>query len=186
MSAASAGTGFLLLAALGHALSHDGAASSVQRLAWCLVPLAATVYVAVAVSRTDPALRPERGQPPYGLSPRGLRLLTATASAAFCALGSVAALLLFLLARGSLGVQPLGDGAAKALGTGFDLPVAAVITLLALVPVATAVATAAFTPSPTASGTARATPPATSAPPGLPWGVALLAGGFAVRATLGE
>ncbi|MFJ4437453.1 hypothetical protein [Streptomyces sp. NPDC088923] len=186
VSAASAGTGFLLLAALGHALSHDGAASSVRRLAWCLVPLAATVYVAIAVSRTDPALRPEGGRPPYGLSPRGLRLLTGTATAVFCALGSVVALLFFLLGRGSLGVQPLGDGAAKALGTGFDIPVAAVITLLSLVPVTTAVATGALTPVPAASGAARVTPPATSAPPGLPWGVALLAAGFAVRATLGE
>ncbi|EDY44304.1 hypothetical protein [Streptomyces sp. SPB074] len=182
VSAASAGTGFLLLAALGHALSHDGAASSVRHLAWCLVPLAATVYVAAAVSRTDPALRPERGRPPYGLSPRGLRLLAGTATAAFCALGSVVALLLFLLGRGSLGVRPLGDGAAKALGTGFGLPVAAVLTLLVLVPAATAVAAAALTPVPATPGT----PPATSAPPGLPWGVALLAAGFAVRATLGE
>ncbi|WP_432090767.1 hypothetical protein [Streptomyces sp. NRRL F-5630] len=186
VSAASAGTGFLLLAALGHALSHDGAASSVRRLAWCLVPLASTVYVAVAVARTDPALRPERGQPPYGLTARGLRLLTATATAAFCALGSVAALILFLLGRGSLGVHPVGDDGAKALGSGFALPVAAVLTLLILVPVVTAAAAAALAPVPATPGTARVAPPATSAPPGLPWGVALLAAGFAVRATLGE
>ncbi|MGE9693836.1 hypothetical protein [Streptomyces sp. NRRL F-5630] len=186
VSAASAGTGFLLLAALGHALSHDGAASSVRRLAWCLLPLASTVYVAIAVARTDPALRPERGQPPYGLTARGLRLLTGTATAAFCALGSVAALVLFLLGRGSLGVHPVGDDGAKALGSGFALPVAAVLTLLILVPVVTAAAAAALAPVPATPGTARVTPPATSAPPGLPWGVALLGAGFAVRATLGE
>ena len=43
VATASAGTGFLLLSTLGHALSHPGTpAGSALRLAWCTVPLAAT------------------------------------------------------------------------------------------------------------------------------------------------
>ncbi|NEA45327.1 hypothetical protein G3I35_03270, partial [Streptomyces sp. SID10815] len=53
--AASAGTGFLLLSSLGHALGHpDHPSAALLRLAWCAVPLAATAHLAVAVARTDP------------------------------------------------------------------------------------------------------------------------------------
>ena len=39
------------------------------RLAWCVVPLAATVYFAVAVARTDPGTRPRPGLSAVGLGP---------------------------------------------------------------------------------------------------------------------
>ena len=57
VAAASAGAGFLLLAALGYAAGHPARSSGAQlHLLWSLVPLAAAVYLAVAVART----RPER------------------------------------------------------------------------------------------------------------------------------
>ncbi|MEV5132355.1 hypothetical protein AB0K87_18015, partial [Streptomyces sp. NPDC053705] len=59
LAAASAGVGFLLLCTLGYASGHPAAASSsVLRLLWCAVPLAATVQFAVAVARTDPSTDP--------------------------------------------------------------------------------------------------------------------------------
>ncbi len=65
VAAASAGTGFLLLNALGHALSHPQApGESALRLAWCAAPLAATAHLAVAVARTDPGTRPRPACPP--------------------------------------------------------------------------------------------------------------------------
>ncbi|MEU1027141.1 hypothetical protein ABZ366_34795, partial [Streptomyces sp. NPDC005904] len=56
VAGASAGTGFLLLCTLANAMRHPGA-GSVLRLAWCVAPLAATVYFAVAVARADPGTR---------------------------------------------------------------------------------------------------------------------------------
>lgn len=70
VAAASAGTGFLMLSALSHALAHPGAGGALLRLAWCVVPLTATVYFAVAMARNDPATRPARACPPSG-SARG-------------------------------------------------------------------------------------------------------------------
>ncbi|MFE9252298.1 hypothetical protein [Streptomyces sp. NPDC007088] len=193
VSVASAGTGFLLLCALGHAL--QGGPGRGVRLAWCLVPLVATVYVAVAVARTDPALRPDRsGLAAFGLEGAGLRVFTGVATAAFCGLGSVVALIAFLFARGNLVGRPLGDGTAKALGATatYALPLAGVITLLAVVPVVASVA-ATFAAPVGARGrraedgrTPKAPAPPATPPAGLPWGVALLTAGIAVQTYAGR
>ncbi|WP_282089640.1 hypothetical protein [Streptomyces tendae] len=133
---ASAGTGFLLLCALGHALSHpDTPGASALRLAWCAAPLAAAVYLAVAVARTDPGTRPRSGLSAIGLGPGRLMAVSATTTALSAALGSVAALLAFLYLRGSLTGRPPSDRvAADALAVGQSLPAPAVLTLLVLVP----------------------------------------------------
>lgn len=191
VSAASAGTGFLLLCALGHAL--QGGPGRAVRLAWCLVPLVATVYVAVAVARTDPALRPDRsGLAAFGLEGTGLRVFAGVATAAFCSLGSVVALIAFLFARGNLMGQPLGHGAAKALGATYSLPPAGIITLLAAVPVVASVAATLAVPvgargRGTQDGRASEAPvPPATPPAGLPWGVALLTAGLAVQTYAGR
>ncbi|MGW0012280.1 hypothetical protein ACWDVX_21350, partial [Streptomyces tendae] len=133
---ASAGTGFLLLCALGHALSHpDAPGASALRLAWCAAPLAAAVYLAVAVARTDPGTRPRSGLSAIGLGPGRLMAVSATTTALSAALGSVAGLLAFLYLRGSLTGRPPSDRvAADALAVGQTLPAPAVLTLLVLVP----------------------------------------------------
>lgn len=142
VAVASAGTGFLLLCALGHALSHpDAPGASALRLAWCAAPLAAAVYLAVAVARTDPGTRPRSGLSAIGLGPGRLMAVSATTTALSAALGSVAALLAFLHLRGDLtGGRPSGRVAADALAVGQSLPAPAALTLLVLVP---AVASAA-------------------------------------------
>ncbi|MFJ8810191.1 hypothetical protein [Streptomyces sp. NPDC102490] len=136
VAAASAGTGFLLLCALGHALSHpDAPGASALRLAWCAAPLAAAVYLAVAVARTDPGTRPRSGLSAIGLGPGRLMAVSATTTALSAALGSVVALLAFLYLRGSLTGRPPSDRvAADALAVGQSLPAPAVLTLLVLVP----------------------------------------------------
>ncbi|MGX1117672.1 hypothetical protein RKD37_003035 [Streptomyces ambofaciens] len=136
VAVASAGTGFLLLCALGHALSHpDAPGASALRLAWCAAPLAAAVYLAVAVARTDPGTRPRSGLSAIGLGPGRLMAVSATTTALSAALGSVAALLAFLYLRGSLtGRPPSGRVAADALAVGQSLPAPAVLTLLVLTP----------------------------------------------------
>ncbi|MET9355517.1 hypothetical protein ABZY14_21420 [Streptomyces sp. NPDC006617] len=141
---ASAGTGFLLLCALGHALSHpDTPGASALRLAWCAAPLAAAVYLAVAVARTDPGTRPRSGLSAIGLGPGRLMAVSATTTALSAALGSVAALLAFLYLRGSLTGRPPSDRVAPdALAVGQSLPAPAVLTLLVLVPAFTSAAVA--------------------------------------------
>ncbi|QLJ04657.1 hypothetical protein HZZ00_29050 [Streptomyces sp. NEAU-sy36] len=141
VAAASAGTGFLLLSCLGYALRHPGAAGAgALRLAWCVVPVAATVYLALAVARTDPGTRPRPGLSALGLGPARLMAISCLATALATALGSTAALLLFLRLRGDLpGMRSAGARAAF-LAAGEPLPLPAVLTLLAVVPV---VATAA-------------------------------------------
>ncbi|WP_328562928.1 hypothetical protein [Streptomyces coelicoflavus] len=136
VAVASAGTGFLLLCALGHALSHpDAPGASALRLAWCTAPLAAAVYLAVAVARTDPGTRPRSGLSAIGLGPGRLMAVSATATALSAALGSVAGLFLYLHLRGDLtGGPPSGRVAADALAVGQSLPAPAVLTLLVLVP----------------------------------------------------
>ncbi|CAL9600010.1 hypothetical protein [Streptomyces sp. enrichment culture] len=133
---ASAGTGFLLLCALGHALSHpDAPGASALRLAWCAAPLAAAVYLAVAVARTDPGTRPRSGLSAIGLGPGRLMAVSAATTALSAALGSVAALLAYLYLRGGLTGRPPSDRvAADALAVGQSLPAPAVLTLLVLVP----------------------------------------------------
>ncbi|MFF9862099.1 hypothetical protein [Streptomyces tendae] len=157
---ASAGTGFLLLCALGHALSHpDAPGASALRLAWCAAPLAAAVYLAVAVARTDPGTRPRSGLSAIGLGPGRLMAVSATTTALSAALGSVAALLSFLYLRGSLTGRPPSDRvAADALAVGQSLPAPAVLTLLVLVP-ALASAAVAHTLRPRDPRPATATAP---------------------------
>ncbi|MYX39504.1 hypothetical protein GTW59_00050, partial [Streptomyces sp. SID89] len=84
--AASAGTGFLLLCSLGHALGHPADPSAaLLRLAWCAVPLAATAYLAVAVARSDPGTRPRGGLSALGLGPARLMAVSAATTALSCA-----------------------------------------------------------------------------------------------------
>ncbi|MEU6810665.1 hypothetical protein ABZ920_17105 [Streptomyces sp. NPDC046831] len=141
--AASAGTGFLLLCALGYALAHPAMpAAAVLRLCWCAVPLAATVYLAVAVARTDPGTRPRPGLSAVGLGPGRLLAVSAATTALSCGFGSVAALIAFLRLRGDLGGGPLTGTSAEFLAPGGPLPVPAMLTLLCLVPAAASLAVA--------------------------------------------
>ncbi|MEU6573723.1 hypothetical protein [Streptomyces sp. NPDC046805] len=135
VAAAAAGTGFLLLSALGYAMGHPGdPAASGARLAWCAVPLAATVHFAVAVARTDPGTKPRRGLSAIGLGPGQLMAVSALTTALSCTLGSTVALLFFLHLRGDLTGLPFDGAAAGLLAADAPLPLAAAMTLLALVP----------------------------------------------------
>ncbi|MFF5142581.1 hypothetical protein ACFY6U_23105 [Streptomyces sp. NPDC013157] len=136
VAAAAAGTGFLLLSALGYALTHPThSTAALLRLSWCAIPLASTVYLAVAVARTDPGAKPRSGLSAFGLGPARLMALAALNTALACALGSLLALLVFLHLRGDLTGMPF-DGAAKDfLAADRSLPVPAVLTLLTVLPV---------------------------------------------------
>ncbi|MEU9714145.1 hypothetical protein [Streptomyces sp. NPDC047976] len=173
VAAASAGSGFLLLYVLADAAARP--AGSFPRLLWALVPLAATAQFAVAVARTDPATRPRDGLDAAGLGPVRLTLVAAVSTAVACALGSALALAAFLHLRGDLAGLPFDGAGARLLHAGRPLPVAAALTLLALVPLTAAAATAlALRPRPPHSGLAPQT--------GVPWGVALAACGLAALA----
>ncbi|MFB6960918.1 hypothetical protein ACFCYB_28880 [Streptomyces sp. NPDC056309] len=143
VATASAGTGFLLLSSLGYALGHpEHSAAAALRLSWCVLPLAATVYLAIAVARTDPGTRPRPGLSALGLGPGRLMAVSAATTALACGLGSLLALLLFMYLRGD-GTELPFDGAAPAfLAPGEPLPVPAVLTLLTVVPVLASVAVA--------------------------------------------
>ncbi|MFF8102024.1 hypothetical protein ACF07S_20130 [Streptomyces sp. NPDC016640] len=158
VTAASAGTGFLLLCALGHALADpDPSSSSVSRLAWCAAPLVATVHFAVAVARTDPGARPRPGLSAVGLGPARLMAISAATTALSCALGSVLALLVFLHLRGDLTGMPFDGAATDFLAAGRPLPLPATPTLLALVPLsASATVAVALRPREPGAGTGRA------------------------------
>ncbi|GGW75135.1 hypothetical protein GCM10010503_60890 [Streptomyces lucensis JCM 4490] len=135
VAAASAGTGFLLLSCLGHALHHPEAVdASALRLAWCTVPFAATVYFALAVARTDPGTRPRPGLSAVGLGPARLMAVSALTTALSCGVGSLLALLLFLHLRGDLTGMPLNGAAADFLAADRPLPVPGTLTLLVLLP----------------------------------------------------
>ncbi|MFC9508555.1 hypothetical protein [Streptomyces sp. NPDC057002] len=135
VAAASAGTGFLLLCALGYALGHPGdPGTALLRLAWCAAPLAATVYFALAVARTDPGTKPRPGLSAIGLGPLRLMAVAATTTALSCVLGSMLALLFFLHLRGDLTGLPFDGAAAEALAADRPLPLPGALTLLALVP----------------------------------------------------
>lgn len=132
---ASAGTGFLLLCTLGHAISHpEDPSGAALRLAWCMTPLAATVHFALAVARTDPGTRPRPGLAAIGLGPARLMAVTATTTALSCTLGSMLALLFFLHLRGDLTGMPFDGAAADFLAADAPLPLPAALTLLGLVP----------------------------------------------------
>ncbi|MEU2438532.1 hypothetical protein ABZ595_20505 [Streptomyces rubradiris] len=148
VAAASAGTGLLLLSSLGRAVAHPEAADAAAlRLAWCAAPLAATVYLALAVARTDPATRPRPGLSAVGLGPARLMAVSALTTALSCSLGSMLALLFFLHLRGDLTGLPFDGAAAGLLAAGHPLPVPAAVTLLTVLPVtATAAVAAALRP----------------------------------------
>ncbi|WP_333768211.1 hypothetical protein [Streptomyces sp. IBSBF 2435] len=173
--AAAAGTGLLLLSALGWALGHPqtGAGAGV-RLMWCLLPAAVTVQLAAAVGRAQPLGWPGSGLAAIGLGRSATVLIGAASAALACAVGSGLALLSFLYLRGVLGGVPYAGSASEVLGAGHRLPVAGAATLLAAVPLAAAgvAATRLWQPRPARPG---------SAPAGLPWGVALTAVGLAVQ-----
>ncbi|WP_172382125.1 hypothetical protein [Streptomyces sp. MNP-20] len=183
VATAAAGTGFLLLCALGYALGHPGSGGAAARLAWCALPLAATGYFAVAVARTDPGTKPRPGLSSVGLGPGRLMVISAMNTAVACTLGSMVALLFFLHLRGDLTGLPFDGAAAELLAADRPLPLAAALTLLALAPLGASCAVAlTLRPRRTKPG---ARPPDPDAPPpapgGLPWGVALLAAGLAVE-----
>ncbi|MFF1377913.1 hypothetical protein [Streptomyces sp. NPDC058308] len=188
VAAASAGTGFLLLCTLAYAMEHPGA-GAVLRLAWCLAPITATVYFAVAVARTDPGTRPRSGLSAVGLGPGRLMVLAAISTAVSCVLGSMVALLFFLHLRGDIRGLPFDGAATDLLAGGEPLPLAGALTLLALVPVAASAASALVlrprsvkTTGAADGAEPAADPDAPARPPGgLPWGVALLAAGLAVE-----
>jgi hypothetical protein len=143
VAVAAAGTGFLLLCALGHAIAHpDSPGGSVLRLAWCLPPLAATVHFAVAVARTDPGTRPRPGLSAIGLGPARVMAISATTTALSCTLGSILALLFFLHLRGDLTGMPFDGAAADFLAADKPLPLPAALTLLGLLPATASVAVA--------------------------------------------
>ncbi|MGG2459005.1 hypothetical protein ACO0M4_04110 [Streptomyces sp. RGM 3693] len=189
VAAAAAGTGFLVLAALGHAAAHPATAGdSLARLLWCAAPLAATAQLAVSVARTDPAARLQRGMTAAGLGPFRLTLLAAASTALSCALGVLLSLVVFLALRGDFGDAARTTGSrtidAGLLGAGHPLPLIGALMLLALVPLTAAAATA-FSLRPRAEAGAVDTEPASTteaAPSGLPWGVALTAAGLAIEA----
>ncbi|WP_340375626.1 hypothetical protein U5640_11095 [Streptomyces sp. SS7] len=167
VAAASAATGFLLLSTLGHALTHpEGSPGSLLRLAWCAVPLATTVHLALAVARTDPGTRPRPGLAAIGLGPARLMAVSATTTALSTLLGSMLALLVFLHLRGDLTGMPFDGAATDFLAADHPLPLPAALTLLSLVP-ATASASVALMLCPRdtlvaarrASGVLRARPP---------------------------
>ncbi|MFF5314496.1 hypothetical protein [Streptomyces massasporeus] len=143
VAAASAGTAFLLLCALGYALGHPGSpGTALLRLAWCAAPLAATVYFAVAVARTDPGTKPRAGLSAIGLGPVRMMAVSATTTALSCTLGAMLALLVFLHLRGDLTGMPFDGAAAESLAADRPLPLPGALTLLALVPVGASVAVA--------------------------------------------
>jgi hypothetical protein len=148
VAAASAGTGFLLLSCLGYALNHpEAAGAGALRLGWCAVPVAATVYFALAVARTDPGARPRPGLSAIGLGPARLMAMSALTTALSSALGSLLALLLFLRLRRNPAGLPFGGAAADFLAAGKPLPLPAAVTLLALLPaLATVTVTLALRP----------------------------------------
>ncbi|SNX64347.1 hypothetical protein SAMN06272735_6169 [Streptomyces sp. TLI_55] len=136
VSTAAAGTGFLFLCTLGYAMAHqDDPRGSLLRLAWCLTPLATTVYFALAVARTDPGTRPRPGLAAIGLGPARLMAVTAATTALSCLLGSMVALLVFLHLRGDLTGMPFDGAGADFLAQDEPLPLPAALTLLGLVPV---------------------------------------------------
>ncbi|MFD8196672.1 hypothetical protein [Streptomyces wuyuanensis] len=190
VATASAGVGFLLLCTLSYAVSGPHPSDpALQRLAWCLAPLAATVQFAVAVARTDPGTRPRQGLSAVGLGPVRMSALAAASTAVSCALGSTVALLFFLHLRGDLSGMPFDGDAAELLAADEPLPLGAVILLLALVPIVGAGAAAvALRPRRRKVGELPDDEPehAAGAPGGLPWGVALTAVGVAIEAYTGR
>lgn len=185
VAVAAAGVGFLLLCTLGYAVGHpERSSTSVLRLLWCVLPLAATVQFAVAVARTDPSTRPRPGLSAIGLGPARLTAIAAASTAVACTLGSMLALLFYLHLRGDITGLPFDGAAAELLAADRPIPLAAALTLLAVLPVAAATAAGlALRPR-----TAPAAPEGAEKPlpSGLPWGIALVAVGLAVETYAGR
>lgn len=185
VAAAAAGVGFLLLCTLGYAVGHpERSSASVLRLLWCALPLAATVQFAVAVARTDPSTRPRPGLSAIGLGPARLTAIAAASTAVACALGSMVALLFYLHLRGDITGLPFDGAAADLLAADEPIPLAAALTLLAVLPVVAATAAGlALRPR-----TAPAEPEGVEKPmpSGLPWGIALVAVGLAIETYAGR
>ncbi|MGV9341691.1 hypothetical protein [Streptomyces sp. NPDC003688] len=154
VAAASAGTGFLLLGSLGYALGHSATpGAGALRLAWCVMPLAATAYLALAVARADPGTRPRTGLSAVGLGPGRLMAISALTTALSCVLGSMVALMFFLHLRGDITGMPFDGDGAKLLAADQPLPVPAALTLLLLAPaVASLTVALALRPSERHSG----------------------------------
>lgn len=177
--------GFLLLCTLGYAVGHpERSSASVLRLLWCALPLAATVQFAVAVARTDPSTRPRPGLSAIGLGPARLTAIAAASTAVACTLGSMVALLFYLHLRGDITGLPFDGAAAELLAADQPIPLAAALTLLAVLPVTAATAAGlALRPRPAPAEPEGAEKPM---PSGLPWGVALIAVGLAVETYAGQ
>ncbi|WP_414507490.1 hypothetical protein [Streptomyces sp. NEAU-L66] len=190
VTAAAAGTGFLLLSTVGHAAGHPSAADeSLVRLLWCAAPLAATAQFAVSTARTDPAARLQRGMTAAGLGPLRLTLLATASTALTCFLGVLLSLLVFFRLRGDLGGlghlgRPSSLGIdADLLGAGHPVPLVGALMLLATVPLTAAAATAvSLRPRDEAGSPETGTRLRTAPPSGLPWGIALAAAGLAIEA----
>ncbi|MDT0321252.1 hypothetical protein [Streptomyces millisiae] len=203
VACAAGGVGFLLLSALAYAVAHPEAGrAALLRLAWCAVPLAATVQLAMAVTRAEPVGRRGSGLDVAGLGPGRMPVLAAVSTALAGLLGSCVSLLCFLHLRGDTSeVLPYHGAAADVLPAG-PLPLAAAVTLLAIVPLAAAVASA-LTLRRTPAGSERApqplpppdsldladaarAEPSVPLPAGLPWGTALTTAGIALSAYAGD
>ncbi|MFI2263434.1 hypothetical protein [Streptomyces tubercidicus] len=184
VTAAAAGTGFLLLSTVGHAAGHPSAADeSLVRLLWCAAPLAATAQFAVSTARTDPAARLQRGMTAAGLGPLRLTLLATVSTALTCFLGVLLALLAFLRLRGDLGGPSSLGIDSDLLGAGHPVPLVGALLLLAIVPLTAAAATAVALRTRDEAGSPEAgSRPRTAPPSGLPWGIALAAAGLAIEA----
>ncbi|NEA00103.1 hypothetical protein G3I28_12295, partial [Streptomyces sp. SID10116] len=77
-----------------------------------------------------------------GLGPGRLMVLATISTAVACTLGSMLALLFFLHLRGDVSGFPFDGSAADLLAADQPLPVAAALTLLAVVPLAASAASA--------------------------------------------
>ncbi|UGY93851.1 hypothetical protein [Streptomyces gobiensis] len=183
VAVAAGGVGFLLLSALGYAMEHPGDSNAaVPRLLWCLIPLVATVQLAVSVARMEPGTRQRPGLDAAGIGPAGLPVLAAISTAITCLLGSALALLTFLHLRGDVSGMPFDGSAAGLLAAGQPLPVPAALTLLMLLPgVAAGASALALRSRKHAAPSLAAETPAAPTPTGLPWGAALTAAGLAIE-----
>ncbi|GAA2268047.1 MULTISPECIES: hypothetical protein [Kitasatospora] len=142
-AAAAAAVAVFLLRALGRALA-DPAGASVERLLWCLPPLAAVGWFAAVAARALPVARAERitGLTAAGAGPTAIRALIAGETALVSAVGSGLALLAFLVLRNDIA----GPSLAPEVGLGSPLPAAAPVTLLFLVPLVAGASAAAAIP----------------------------------------
>lgn len=189
--AVSAGATFLLLGALGYALGGPvNAGSASLRLLWCLVPVAATVQLSIALARIEPYRGLTAGLVATGYSTSAVARIAAASVGLTCAVGSVIGLTVFLHLRGDLATSPLPPEGAEALGAGVALPIAGTLTLMALVPLLGAAATVLamrrgqdHPPRHRSEGTPAPELPVTSGgiPVGLPWGSALICAGLVLE-----